>query len=121
MPFRQGYSANEQGIDTKKAFVVSVKGDEAPVGTRVSLVRDDLSNCPYFADATGRQYCLWWHHLDYADNKLIKNSMYPKTSRAAAEEIEILEKRLAKEVAKRAAATQKVNDIEAALNKLRNL
>lgn len=119
MQFKNGTAAS-LGIDTSRRFRV-VQGEYK--GNIVTLRKDDGSECPSFNFQDGRYEFIYWNRMEYAD--VIKSgkvvTMYPKTTKAAKEEIEILEKSLIRESAKRDAATTKVNEIETALAKLRNL
>ena len=118
-------SAESQGIDVNRRFVfLASDRDGCKTGDILTISRDDGSSCPYFKNerTEDSSICTHWDSLYYATGSRTKvNTMYPKTSKAAAQEIKLLEKKLetCKKTIEKAEARKE--RIESALRKLRQL
>lgn len=124
MVFRN-QSASSQGIDTSRTFRVKEANAYVPVGQLVKLRKDDESVNPYFAliDNLNEPFCIHWSSLEYAttNNNLIEKTMYPKTLKAAQEELKKMEKELVLETNKRDKSNTKISALNTAISKLKGL
>lgn len=132
--FEANKTAKELGIDVSRKFVIAVDAphkdtyDGLRKGMICELLRDDDTRDPYFnvtredGSKLGSSQIVAWAILEYYNHKDNKTTtMYPKTSKAAKEEIELLTKKLEQEGRKRDVATEKVRLIGDALAKLRSI